>query len=510
MEYLAGASGGALGFIAGDVPGAYAGYKLGKRAYKFFTKNSEMPSTRGTPYRRRVTRMVTPRRTPKRVGQTSTPKRKYGNGIRTRVPYNNKKARVGPTPNLAKALRKKAYPAIVGISTGSHKGKFATPGKIPKTFENTSLKNGYHLTKETIGTVQDADCVYVYHSNYHPIQAARVICGALLRSLFRKAGIEIGNQEAEIPLLNALDSQGFRITYTNRNPITGLLTPDNYDITDNTALWLLVDRMMDAGRMGNQFQQYMQDVGDNWKDPYSLALYSADTGGGFRLHALMTLQDEHIVYQATSAITVQNRTQGSSAASTDYNADRIDNQPLKGYLYQFKNGDPRLKQSMGSNTGINWNLDFLYNTGDVDHVRSFGGSNLPTIGSRLMAEPPVPSIWKNIDASSKVHLEPGDMKKGVVVSQYKAKLPELLKKFRIDVAGVPVGTNPGTCYSKLSTHKSQILSMEETLRTPSSNLVTCIFEAEHKVGAYTYTKKLKGVLKTEFSAGSVLQYVPPV
>lgn len=503
MEYLAGASGAVLGFIEGDIPGAELGYQLGKKAYKFFAKKNTTSMPPRTPTRsRRVT--ITPPRTPQRVS-----KRVIKRKPNRLNPYNRNKV----SKKKGAKMRKPVPSVIVGISSGANKGKFATPGKIPKTFENTSLKLGYHLTRETIGSVTDGDCVYVYHSNYNPFQAARVLTGALLRTLFRKAGIEINNQEQEIPLLNALSSAGFRIVYTYRNPVDGVITSDNLDIVDNTALWLLIDNFMAVGKMGNLFYQYMLDNANEWKEPYTLGLYSQDLfqpgSPQYRLHSLITLQDEFVVYEAMSSIMVQNRTQGSSATATDYSADRIDNQPLKGYLYQFKNGDPRLKGSMASNTGINWNFDFLYNTGDADGVRTFGGSVLPTIGSKLMAEPPVPSIWRNLDASAKVHLEPGDIKKGVIVTTYKHRFPELLKKLRIDVSGVAAGTNPGTNYSKLPGHKSQILSLEEVLRTPSTNLVTCIYENEHKVGAYTYTQKLKGVLKSEYSTATIQQYLPP-
>jgi len=484
MEYVAGASGAVLGFIEGDVPGAYTGYQLGKRAYNFFTKKNSMP-----PAATRRRNSVTLPRTQKRVGQYTAPKRKPN--------------RLNPKNRKRVKTVKKKY------SKGVNMGKFKKPVKVAKSFEATSLKNGYHLTKELYGQVDDTDCVNIWHSNFIAFQAAKVLTGALLRSLFRKAGIEIGNQEQEIPLLSTISSAGFRIGYTNRNPVDAALTTDYYPIVENSAFWSVVDGHMAAGRMGNQFLQYMLDVAENWKEPYTLGLYSGtgvDSGTDTRLHALITLQDEFIVYQAMSTLTVQNRTAGSSAVNADFNADRIDNQPIKGYLYEFKNGDPRLKTSMGSNTGIAWNRDFLYNTGDLEGIRTFRGSNLPTIGSKLMAEPVQATIWKNIHASSKVFLEPGHMKKATIVSMYKHRLAEMLKKFRIDVSGVPVGVNPGTCYSKLSSHKSQLVSLEEVLHTPSTNLVTCLWEAENKVGAYTYTQKLKGVLKSEYSTAEVAQY----
>jgi len=501
MEYVAGGSGAALGYIHGSNLGAYIGYKAGKYAYNFFTKKKDMP-------KRLTSGMVTPPRTPKRrrVVMVNNKKKKFTRKTKVTKKRNTwkvtKKGPAGPTPYK-----------VLGVSNATNAGNFKQPHKLTKFFEQTALKNGYHLTRESIGQVTDADCVYVYHSDYQPERIARVLVGALLRSLFRKAGIEIGNQETEIPANGALGSVGFSIQYSYRNPISGNISVNGYDTVDNISFLNLVEVHMATGRMGDHFFSYMRNDATVFAEPYSLALYTktfVDGSAIERLHTYMTLQNEMVVYQAKSSIMVQNRTQGASAASGDLSADRIDNQPLQGYLYQFKNGDPRLKQSMVENSGIVHNRDYLYDTGDTAGCRTYGGSTIPVapIGIRCMNEPPVPKLWRNIDIASKVHLEPGEMKRGVIISEYKNRLPELLKKFRVDVIGVSPGITSGSHYSKLSSHKSQIIALEECLRTVSSNLVTCLFENEYKVGAYTYSKNSKGVLKSEISETTIPQFVP--
>lgn len=60
MNYVARASGAALGFIAGDLPGALAGYRFGDAAYKW---------SRGTP--KSLPNMQTPPGTTRKRARTS-------------------------------------------------------------------------------------------------------------------------------------------------------------------------------------------------------------------------------------------------------------------------------------------------------------------------------------------------------------------------------------------------------------------------------------------------------
>lgn len=502
-------AGATLGYIVGNVPGAIAGYYMAKNREKTSPKTSKMVSPskyaklNRLGFNRRGRLMITPPRTPTRK---PTLQKRVSAATKIQAAYRGYKGRKA-IANMKKQRVKNAYR---NVSTVTTVGKFKKPGQFKKGegFEGKALRNGYHLTAERFGTVTDSDCVYIYHSNYDQARIARALTGALLRTLFRKAGIEIGNQEQEIPFYGTDDSDGYKIVYSSRNPVDNTQVSIEYLVAGNIAFQNIVSSWsVGGGTMGQQFIDAMLNL-PNQNEPYLLSLYASDRNGlstNWRLAATMTLQDEMIVLQSTSAIMVQNRTQGSSAQSGEFSSDRVDNQPLKGYLYQFKNGDPRLKTNQIRDIGPNDAEDVAYSTGDATGMRTFGGSAVGS-SNQLMQEPPVPSIWRNVDSAAKIYLEPGTMKRSKVTTFIKNRLPELLRRLRVThLATNYLGLQ---AYSGLRGMASQIIALEETLRTPTANLITCLFEGELKVGAYTYTKKIKGVFRSEMSNVTVGQFNP--
>lgn len=515
MNYVGRASGATLGFIAGNVPGAVLGYELARRSEKSSPNMTQSPSSYAKKYMKKHKLGFTNQgRLFNLANYMPTPPRGRKPNYATRNAAAKKiqhawrgKKRIASAKRIA-GVRRKHRQALVGVSTPTSAGQFKRPSKVVKTFESKANALGYHCTLENYGTVVDSDCVYVYHSNWNAERISRVLTGALLRTLFRKAGIEIGNQEQELPLYAIDDSDGFKIVYTVRNPISSTHVDIVYNIANGQTFETVVNGFAaGAGTMGQQFKEIMWN--GNFDEPYSLALYASDRNGvatNWRLHTFMTLQDEFVVLESSSAIMVQNRTAGSSAGAGDLSLDRVDNQPLKGYLYEFKNGDPRLRTNQLKGVGFTTdNEDQVYSSGDLIGIRAFGGSAC-TGTFFLMNEPPVPTIWRNVEKSSKISLEPGTMKKSKIVTQYKHRLPELLKKMRVNVTGSSLALG---MYHGLRGMKSQIIALEETLRTPTSNLITCLYENELKVGAYTYTKKLKGVFRSELTNNSINQWVKP-
>lgn len=496
MNYAGRAAGATLGYIVGNVPGAVAGYYYAKSREKTSPNNMNTPPSTGKSKRKSL--------------RTSRAK-----------PYDSPLTRLGKAAikkgKKRKAKLPKAYKkAFKNVSFATGVGRFKKPKVVKQNFESKCLRRGYHSTTEKFGTVADSDCVFIYHSNYDQQKISRVLVAALFRTLFRKAGIEIGNQEAELPLTGYNDSSGFKIVYTRRNPLDGTLSTWDLFTADNDNFERVVDRAFSATGMGNHFISIMQN--DNsamigYTEPYSLTLYQPDQGAvstAYRLAANMMLQDEMVYLQTSSAIMVQNRTQGSAAGSSELSADRVDNQPLKGMLYQFKNGDPRLANNHWrvAGSGIEDNKDTVYGTGDGTGMRTFGGTNIQSRpGQPLMTEPPNPKIWRNVEKASKIYLDPGFMKKSKISTFIKNRLPELLRKLSVAYPGqTHMFLN---AYNGLRSCKSQIIALEETLRTPTANLITCLFEGELKVGAYTVTKKIKGVFRSDIRNQTVGQLPVP-
>jgi hypothetical protein len=504
MEYVGGglgaAAGAALGFIAADVPGAYVGGQVGWKAGKNFAKNK----TKEMPPRRRYNSggMVTPPRTPANIRRTS-PKQKSSKKI-----IALRKAKLAGKKKFTVA--KHPY-KFTSVATGAYGGRFKQPAPNMKSFILKCQKSGYTCQVEKYGTVADANVIYVYHSTFDVNNIARSIIGAILRRTFNTSGIEILNENTELPLRDGVDSYDYMIRYADQNPVDGLTRVWQYEIPNNATFKSLLDAIcIYAG--GTPFQQiidYMFNGANAWYIPLNFTLLIKDkyTVGGFdafqwRTKTQINLSDEVIVMQCRSALTLQNRTKGSGAAAGDFEIERVDNQPLKGKLYEFGNGDPRVRAAQVLGTGVTNHHDDYYNTGAPQACRAFGGT---AIADGYMREPPQGKFWKNCTATSTVSLEPGVMKKGEITVNYKAKLPELLKKFRVDVAGSLLGVSS---YHNLRSHKAQILGLEEVLRTPSDNLITAQYEVENTCAAYCYPKKTKGVFRVQQFEESVAQTVP--
>jgi hypothetical protein len=468
---------------------------------KNFAKNNptDMPRKRSG--------QLTPPRTPKkiRIKPTAVKKKFVRSGKKTAWQVSKKGGkRVG-------SKRKQPY-KIVGESLGSNGGSFKQPVGNMKSFLLTCAKNGYTTQIEKYGSVTDPNSVYVYHSTYDVNNIARTICGAMLRSLFKRSGIEILNESTELPLKDAVNSLDYQIRYHEVNPVDGTSRSWDYTIPDNTSFKYLLDTMSTytGGTPFKRMVDYMMNVANEFYVPDAIYLLVRDKyyelnaqQYDWRTKTRINLSDEVIVMQCKSVLTLQNRTKGSTAGATDLSVDRIDNQPLKGKLYEFSNGDPRIREAQKLGTGILNMEDNYLNTGAMQAARAFGGTD---IANGYMREPPQAKFWKNCISSANVNLEPGVMKKTEIVVSYKTKIPELFKKFRIDVAG----NNEGlfSAYHNLRSHKSQFLGLEEVLRTPADNPITCQYEVENTVGAYLYSKKTKGVFRMAQTEENIGQIFP--
>lgn len=480
-----------------------------KDPQKFFTKNYQKFMAPTKRKHNATSVYISPPRTPKRKTLTGPvtirpisikkkPKRQVRTPRKTVWKVGSKVQAKAKRPNR-----------LTGHSVGSYQGNFANPVAVQKSFETTGLKLGYVVAQEITGSVDDPDCVYLYHSPFQVDKTVQAIVGALIRTLLRKAGIEVGNEMNEL-LFNTYDNAlGATILFTFQD-LTGVTTSYYVETFNDWTFEFLVAtaaQVVGPSNIGYHFKQFI--LGLSEFKPYSMSLYMEDKFGvtpeakTSRLAAHVTLGDEYVVLRQYSCLTLQNRTKASNA--TGFEMDRIDSQPLTGKLYEFKNGDPRLKTAQRIGTGIIDQHEQVYSTGDIKGVRAWGSVDLPS--AYLMREPPDPTLWRNIAKSSSIKLEPGAMKKCVLTVEYKYRLPTLMSKLRVDSFK---NSNNMLSYEGLHSGKCQIIALEEQLATPADNFITCQYEYENKTSCYTYTKKLKGTLKTLMEKGTNTQWQPPL
>lgn len=356
-----------------------------------------------------------------------------------------------------------------GVSTHFYKGNFKKPRRKPSRGTATLTQyqsKGYLLNSEIFGRVDDADCVYVGHSTYDLNGLSQVISCSIIRKLFKKAGFDTDLPDQELPLFAFNNADGFRVQW-ERIALNGTIVTTSYVTVDGDN----IRSVASASLLANQIREAMEaNDSVNRGDFDRIALYSSDRNGldtNWRLAAELSLKREVLDIYVKSELTVQNRTKSATTGNTS--TDSVDNQPLKGYMYEFTGGVPTMK-TMGRN-GLN-----RIPVNGVVLVQAVDTNPAP-----LYREPPVPKTFSNCYKSSYCKLDPGSLKKTVIYSKWRGYFNNLIGgKLKSVTDGISMTYAPG---------KAQMLALEERLNSGSTNLITVNYEAQRSIGAVLYTTK---------------------
>jgi len=498
-KYAGAASGAVLGGIVGNVPGAvaggYWGYKRGIASETSLPKNSKrMLAARNYP-----TPTTGSRKRRLSIGARNTgnaSKRRLFIGKSQRPAYNKAVgARSGNGRRRFKRRGRRGAYKKVKVSSGPYTGAFAKAKKNQLTSETKFLSQGYHKTIEQYGTISDPDCTHITHSTGNIVEICRTITAALIRKVMTKAGFKVTNAHVIVnstgDSLTADNSEGLRFVYMTREQGSGLFT--NYESASFGTVSSFGGILDGFGLiMSNKMIENLRDA-TAIHLPYRLSVYKADynvAATHWRLGAELALEDVHIELGIQSVLTLQNRTKAAlNADGTDQTSlDRIDVQPLKGYIYDFTGADPRVRHSgnaVATSGGFSNQPFNLVNEHGITLVK--GSQFSPA------QEPMVPKYWQNCDKSVAVVMQPGEMKKLSFVHMFKGSIGNYFKTFR-PTKWITLG--PDTFYTGLK-GKAQMISLEELMRTPSTNLVTIAYEREMKIGCIATEKRFQAPLESK-------------
>lgn len=356
-----------------------------------------------------------------------------------------------------------------GVSTGKYRGLFKKPRR-PKGGKGGNLKylkTGSMLTKEIYGSIDDADVVMLGHSTFPRSELAKVIAEATLRKLFAKAGFVADAVDQEIPAFAYNDADGFQVSIVRVKE--GTITPTTYFTINNDTIATVA---VNCGLIGF-LETAMISNGNSGLDFDRIALYTSDRNGvatNTRLAAELNLRTEVLELKVSSAMTIQNRTKSATGSTS---TDVIDNQPLRGYLYQCAGSVPQTT-TMGRN---------VINTMELTGLQLIRGAEAATVSGGYL-EPVHPKTFTNCYKSSRVSLQPGDIKKSYITSVWKGYWNNLvvgkLQARLNNVAPDSYSYAPGKC---------QVFALEEILNSGSTNKITCNYELERKIGAVLYKSK---------------------
>jgi len=395
---------------------------------------------------------------------------------------------VPKTPSKRGARRKISWGSAKGVYQGRFKGKpskAGAKGLIAKAF-----KNGYHMTKETYGTVVDPHCAYIGHNTMDYTLLARTLSGAILRKLLEKAGIQVSSANVELPLISTGESgpSGFLLIMIFRNNVTGGGVEVLYEIPDNVDLKGLVN--------GNTFlidylRGWLINSGPQVNDELNeIRLYERVAplpDDERRLRCRLDLTKESLTIVVKSQLRVQNRTKGDSATA-DADADRVDNTPVDGKLYTFKHAHAKLAAKTTTP-----DLLVRFNSMPPNGLVLARGSQNYT---ETLEEPPNQTIFTNCKGTQRVHLNPGDIKDCHISHVYKGTFSTLLSKLRAK-STTDLGVGTPRYYSYGVPGKMQMVVLEEMIRSITSNSVILVYERNLEIGCYLRSRNPRYALTTE-------------
>jgi len=377
-----------------------------------------------------------------------------------------------------------------GLSTGRLKGKFAKPKKLKgKNPETTALKYGFHSTNEIYGAIRDTHTVYIKHSTVHYSAMAETIQKCILRKLFQQGGILVTHPDQELPFFSWENSDGFKVVYELQSPTDGGVGHAELTSIDNESLNSFALRF---ATMYEDIYGYLTGSTQNY--PSKVYLYASDRNvldTNWRCLATLDFQSLKFEINCKSVLSVQNRSAPADAATEaeKRESDRIDNQPLIGKIFEFTSGDPRLGSTLSTANplalgGSNFKLAKIDQRG-LELVRSIDVGT-----SNTYQEMPNAKYFANCNKTSSIMLQPGDIKYTTIKYTYKGSWKNLSKQLQADsrsgfIPGPPVVTqNIAGIWGR-----SQIVGLEEKIRTPKINPITCNYERKYTIGVVI--KKVK-------------------
>jgi len=368
--------------------------------------------------------------------------------------------------------------------------------KMKKNEMVECLKYGYHITNELYGTLTDPHIGYIIHSTNEYNGMVRCIVGAMVRKLFKKAGVSVETRSQTLPLFNNEFSgpNVFVIKWIRTNFATNQQTEHLYEIISNTAG--LDDIINGLATLTNHIVLYLQETGA--EEITHMRLYMRTTAlpaDERRLVSELDLKNEEFHFVSTSKLKVQNRTKGDTNGS-DNDADRVDNMPVYGKLYDFKGGN--IKMRTVNNSDFDYNLYF--NSMPANGLSLITGTQLPEY-----EEPPTGKHFMNNGGQSKVYLNPGDIKYATISYNYSGKFKNFIDKFKaknfVNQINAPFryGGIPG---------KTQMIALEEVIRSISSNPIVLVYERQITLGVYMTSKKRAVPLTTQLTSEQISNLAP--
>lgn len=407
----------------------------------------------------------------------------YGNKMRSGVVTTARKLLKFGARSSSKV--KSSIKSTAGGGSARYRGRFRKAKRVSKS--NKYVKKGFENTTEVNGTVSDPDVVYVGATCAPGRVSVEAVAQALLRRVLEKCiGIPVTNVKTVLqgyynsgaPTTEFNNGDGFRFSLTSVNINTGVINEQTYETVPTDSIYSICgeEQAGVAATWPNFILQLLiwaagtTNLADNANQPHMLRVYRRDGNvTNFYLGSgAIDLRTTTIHFKSSISLKLQNR---SLSATGGNQADDVNNNPLMGYKYEFKGGSPMFKDN--SATGMYRVSRMFENTGTC----LARGASMTGIGS-IGKEPPKPQFWTNCVKSSKVTLDPGDLKQTYLSYSFSLNFIKALQRINAEADNTTDRVsyrNPGKCV---------MFALEDMINVNAANLIAVAYEVNRVIGCY--------------------------
>lgn len=346
--------------------------------------------------------------------------------------------------------------------------------------------NGVVMVDETTGSVTDPDCIYIMNEAINSRDLIWMICKAMVRKLFEKAGIRItGAKDPVIDISGGQSTPNFTVRLVTVNKFTGAWVNTDYTLIATSTFEDV------AGWFRNNFEQYCSGHGElsnsNMDELHKFILLkgtAANLATNHDSRSELLFNETFIDIYGLSELKFQNRTKATGGG---VDAEDINNNPLVGKSYLFR-GVPKPKANAwvvgGTNSALFAFERMQYNRGLVTFGGNSGGFD------PQMREPPSPSMFWNCVKAGKVRVEPGEIKKFVSKDFRSGNVLKILKNIRLQL-------DAGGGWSTYSIFKVQMIALEDVINANAAENISVQYECQRQLGVKCWSKQKK-FYRTEY------------
>lgn len=344
--------------------------------------------------------------------------------------------------------------------------------------DNYYARYGVTDTLEVSGVVSDPNCVYVGHSSFSALRLFEACLQAMYRKLFTAAiGYDLSSITEVVPYKNG-QSDGCTIHLWWRDA-SGVMNTVYQGVPPGYTL-------QNFGSSGFSITgQFTNSVLNNYQ-LVRIAVYDNDTNL-MRASLDLTKLDFDIKYK--SELKIQNQ---SVSVAADNEADDVNNVPIVGRNYEFKNWHPKV------NPGRTWINPNTVNPNPFMNINSLSGVSTIRAGELGMEgwrEPPASAVFSNVTKSQKVRLQPGHIKSDWLIGGLTVKLDRILQLVDAESA------TQNSLYRNMIIGKHSMYAMEKLIGSTSAGTqpVRVVYECNHFLGVVAKPGFSHGALGTFYS-----------